>query len=312
MPTFSFSEAFGAGFALVFRRPLTVAAWGGVMLLAIGVPGLLLFAWVGPQVAALMHYMAQQAQTGAQPDPAEILRLEGSIMTVQPLMLLVSVVCRAVLAAAVLRAVLEPQNSRFAYLRLGMQEVWVGLLTLAMGVMLGIAMVCTMLGVAVVAGIIGLAMMASHAPQGVTALAALAAGLIAVGVLVWGVVRLSLALPMTFAEREFRLFESWELTRGHGFKLFTLALALLGVVLAVGLVFNLVAVGVGMLAGGSLTLARMQALLQRPPQAWIGQLAPWLALVALVGSFLGAAFSTVMIAPWAVVYRQLRPAAGAV
>ena len=37
---------------------------------------------------------------------------------------------------------------------------------------------------------------------------------------VLGVLRLSLALPMSFAQRRFRLYESWDLTRGQAGKMF--------------------------------------------------------------------------------------------
>ncbi len=312
MPTFSFAEAFGSGFNLIARKPLAILAWALFLLLATGIPIALIATTAIPAYVRFFSYMSQHVAPGDRPDFSRMMQLESPLLGVAPLLMVLGIVTRAMLAGAVFRAVLEPEKESFSYLRIGPQELWLGLLMLVFGVMSGIAGFGVAIGGLVVFGILALLATLTHAPQALIALFGVLAFLIAMGVLIWALLRLALAFPMTFAEREFRLFESWELTRGQAFKMFGLALALGVVVGLIGLVIDVIgfaAFGGAIAAGGTFTMDRMEAFFAQPPQVWLPVLAPWLVVAGIVGSVLTAAFSAILLAPWAVVYRQLRPGA---
>ena len=144
----------------------------------------------------------------------------------------------AILSAAVYRSVLEPENKSFASLRLGAQELWLALLFVVLTILLAIAYVLIWVVAAI---LIVLAAVAGHAMS--QPLGGLVAGLLIVAICIgaiaaflWICVRFSLAGPLTFKERQFRLFESWTLTKGHAWKLFGLALLIILIVIALGFV----------------------------------------------------------------------------
>ena len=76
--------------------------------------------------------------------------------------------------------------------------------------------------------IIIVAMLSLQSPQLVLSVR-LVMQLFVYGVVIWVSLRLSMAAPMTFAERKLRIFESWELTKGH-------TLSLLGVGFLISLI----------------------------------------------------------------------------
>jgi hypothetical protein len=133
--------------------------------------------------------------------------------------------------------------------------------------------------------------------------------LAAVGLYAWILLRFSLAGPMTFEDGEFRLFESWALTRGHALQLLGIRLLvfllLLLVQLACMAVFGILALALF----GSLHFQPDQILevLRQPPSAWIERAAGVVLAAGLVWSVLIAAYEGVRFAPFAAFYRMLRP-----
>lgn len=302
MADFSVTAAVGAGFQVIGRKPLAVVVWGLVSVLAF-VPAFLILLWVLPEFSAAM---AQAAQGGAPPDLASAMRLQLKMVMLQPALLLTNAVLRGVLSAAVYRAVLTPDQDRFFYLRFGAAELWLMLLLLVMGVLIGVGMVVAMLVVG------GFTAALVYALKDAGAWLAVLVVIVAVVGLTWAslwlILRLSMAAPMTFAERQFRLFESWTLTRGHAGHLFGLALVLgvLGVVF-VGLLQGVAAgVVVGALMGGHYSEQAFAAFFARPVGAWLGEIAPWMLLGVVLLSLAGAAMMTVWYGAWAHAYRQLR------
>ena len=75
----------------------------------------------------------------------EASRLEPS--DPQPLIMVGSLVLRAVLGAAVYRAVLTPEDDAWGYLRLGMRELWVGATSIVIGIIVGFGIVVPILGI---------------------------------------------------------------------------------------------------------------------------------------------------------------------
>ena len=192
-----------AGFDVVRRKPLAVLVWGLVMFA--------FFLAILVSVTAMFGslWQAVEQADGAEPSLGDVLAMQVQLMMFQFGIWLASILVRVVLTCAVFRAVLEPQDDRFAYMRLGKAELLVALVLLCLSIILTILI---MGGLLVGVGVTMAAWAASKA---------LAIGLgmlIFLALLVlfaWVGVRLSIALPMTFAERRFRFFEAWVLTRGN-------------------------------------------------------------------------------------------------
>lgn len=300
MTELSISRAAGTGFGLVRRRPGAVAAWGLVYFLLAILPQFLVLALVFPDLGSIAE------GSGPDRDSAQMLALQSKVSLAQWVSIIPSIAAQAVVSCAVLRAVLEPEAAANAYLRLGDQELWTGVVILALGFFALMAMLAAVVPAAIVAGV------AALAGGGVTAMGGLAALVIvavAMTAVLYGVVRLSMALPMTFVERRFLLFESWAVTRGHGWPLFWLASLLMAVVLLIQVaVFGCALIAV--VGVGFAFRDQLGPLFAGPSAAWLSVVAPVVLVAAAAFSLVAVALFTVMLAPWADVYRQLHPASG--
>src|SRR5262249_34743779 len=127
---------------------------------------------------------------------------------------------------AVYRAALYPEDRRFLHLRFSMREVWLGLVLMVLVVMFFIGFFVAMIPTMVVTAI---AAAAGH-NSGASALLVFAAMFGLFAVVIWLALRFSLATPMSFAEKNFRVFESWAVTAGHAGKMFGVGLALVVIV----------------------------------------------------------------------------------
>jgi hypothetical protein len=105
-------------------------------------------------------------------------------------------------------------------------------------------------------------------------------GLIAAGLLIWLALRLSMAAPMTFADNQFRLFESWTLTKGQGWRLLGVAcwspaagprLELVG-----GWCWRVLLAAGGLRRWRTIEAA-VEAFMAQPPLELLRDLWPWLA-----------------------------------
>jgi len=317
MASFSVTEAVGSGFGVIGRKPLAVLAWGVVMTLLMIVPMAAFFGLVGGQFAEIFE-MARQG--GDAPDPQavqKIMALQSGMLGYNLFNWVWGTLARALICAAIFRAVLMPEESRFAYLRLGSRELWLALLFLVETVLAVIVVVITFVAAAVVIGI-GYAASSQGGGQPSVAfgLTSFGVSLAIVALLVWIALRLSLAAPMTFADGEFRLFESWTLTKGQGWRLLGVAVLLILILLAVEVLFLilLLAVGLGSLfgmvghSGQTIQPEQIDAFFRQPPAVLIGILWPWLAGAVAVSIVVGSVLSTIIFAPWAAAYRGLTAA----
>jgi len=143
---------------------------------------------------------AMQAGTAAPPNFGPLL-----------LMIVLLLVVMTVVWAAVFRAVLFPEQSRLAYLRLGMDE----LRLLGCVLVLLIAFYLLMLVSGIVLAILGAAIMGVGGAAGGVA----AVGLAAVVLSLWLGTRFSLAGPLTILERKIIIGRSWRMTRGNFWRL---------------------------------------------------------------------------------------------
>ncbi|MDP1633017.1 MAG: hypothetical protein Q8L66_16505 [Caulobacter sp.] len=292
-----------AGFSLIGRKPMALIGWA-LFIFVLGVlPAIGMAAALGSSMADLM------ALGDTDPTPEQMMPFMSTIYAGQAILWLPGLLMRIMLAGAIFRAVLEPSQGRWAYLRLGMGEVMLALVTICLGILLGMgALIWALISFGVGAAV----WQASHqAAIGVGVLF----GLVLVVAFVWALLRFSLAAPMSLAERSFRLFESWSLTRGH-----VLSLLLVGVLLVITLLvleaavmavlFGViagvagVAIGAGGLAG--FNEESIRAFFGQPPETWMATLGPWVLAAGLVISLVGAAAFVITTAPWAEAYRQLR------
>jgi hypothetical protein len=125
-----------------------------------------------------------------------------------------------------------------------------------------------------------------------------------IGVLIWGVLRLSMAGPMSFAEGKFLLFESWAFTRGQSGRLLGMALLLMLILIGLELVLYAI-LGVAVFGSWAGIKAMVEALQGQPPQAWLHAFWKVAAVGTVVLSFLAAFAMALVCAPWAKAYQAL-------
>lgn len=293
MATFNIEDAAFTGVGLLVKRPLAAIAWSLVWALLVAVVAT-------PFAGSLAAYLTVIARTGGRPATADILPIAPQLGAFALLMGLAGLVVGAVVSCAVYRAVLEPENSEFAYLRLGDQEIRVMVVNFIRGLILfGINLVLSIT-------VAMLLVVANAAGPAMTSVVRVAGEAIVLCVLFWVQLRLSLAGPMTYWERRFRLFESWTLTRNLSWRLVAV-----GVILFVigGVVYlGVVTLGIA----GSLTLwnsaprpADIQSLLSQSPSQWVVPLAPFIALIAFMVLIAGSLLTPIGLAPWPYIYRTL-------
>ena len=298
---FSASDAAFEGFRLVRRNPLALVAWAllyAVLSLAS------LFAMsnaIGPMIE-----WAEKAEAleNASPKPtsAEVMAVFqqfGEVILSLSWLLPVSLVVSAMLMAAVARAVLNPRAGGFGYLRLGMDELRV----LVVSVVLGLLLVCVWLVVCVLIGV--LAAIAGASGANWLWLIVVLAGLAGVALIVWLAVRLSLAVPITVAENRFAFFDSFGLTRGRFWPLLGMALIAVVMVLVVQLLSSIVTMPLSMMTGQEMWSfggAEDPEVLR----AALDISNPWVIASALAEAVIYALTVGVMYAPFAAAYRDIK------
>jgi hypothetical protein len=294
------------GLRLIRREPRAVLAWSVALFLTVGLSAWLVTAQMAPSLLAF-------GPQGLADSSAAMDRLRR-VVGVAPLAWLVGMVGYIVVAAAVLRAVITPQDRRFFYLRFSQAEVWLVLSAVAGFVLFYVgSAVATILGV--VAVTVPLSVAGAIVGQFSPLVGALQIGII-LGVVALQVagfyvlMRFSMGPLMSFDERRFRLFESWRLTRGNGWRLLAVDLILAIGVLAV----ELVLIGVMLLSAGPdlaqdvsepVFVQAMESLMNGALRLFAS---PWSVVVfARVSLVLGAALA-IGIAPFGRAYQLLRDA----
>jgi hypothetical protein len=301
MSDFSVSDAGVAGLRLVGRKPLTVAAWGLFVFVAMVVPILAMLSVVGSHVWSIIDAVKTYGEDSHEAT-REVLQVVAGVFLLIPVMILASLIGRAMLVGAVFRAVIEPKNSGFAYLRLGSQELWIVLVLLVGGLLLGLALGLASIPVGIASAVL------LNSNQEAAAFLVGGIGHIAVCVLcVWLALRFSMAAPLSFVERRFALFESWDFTRGHAGRLFFMALLIVAVIILMEIVVGCI-IGAVIATSGMVVYLNEDTLrdfFSRPPQAWMGVIGLIAVGVGLLMAVVASIFATVAIAPWAVAYKAL-------
>lgn len=229
------------GIRLARERPMAILTWAALIFVMTLLGAAALIGIAGEAMGEL-----SELQGETQPDPAEALRLLGSILPAMLVFLPLVLVLYGVLYAAVNRAVLRPEAARGAPLKLGGEELRQGLVILLLSLVLLFAYVVLAVVVALVAAAAG---SANPAAGGLLAFVGIGLALV---LMLFLAVRLSLASPLTFDEGRVRVLQSWHLTRGRFWPLFggyVLAAALALVIYLLALV---VFVAVAAVVGGGL------------------------------------------------------------
>ncbi len=289
------TQAAFAGLSVLRRKPWAPLVWSVVYVGATGVT-------VGLLGAAFIKALGRLATLNpASPVKLpEVLSLLAAVAGGYFLLIAVFWVVGAIINMAVVRAVLEPERSAFAYMRVGRAELWLILANFVLFILYTIA--STVLGIPV-ALISAFALMTS---RDAAPFIQLPMQLVTWGVSIWLGLRFCMVAPLIFNDRRFRLFESWTLTRGHVWNLFGVGLVM---VLATAVVYVvLAAVGIAVawpMFHSVAALGSSRAFFAQAPQQIWNQLSPFLILYAAViwaGSII---LLPMFFAPWPEAYRQL-------
>lgn len=237
MTSLSPAKAAFQGLRTMRAHPVVVLAWAGFSLVMLPLLGLLAKMVLGEQDRANLALRQSSA------DPREILDFVSRLGGVMVLLILLALVLGAILSAAIMRSVLHPEERRFAYLRLGRDEL-------------------RLLGVSVISW--AAALMVTILPSGVVALgSALLAGtpvagwftflggLTVIGLSTWVAVRLSLLAPHAFMSGHIDPRAAWLLTHGQFWRLLGMIIIVILSCVIVSIVGTAVSSLVGaMIAGG--------------------------------------------------------------
>lgn len=303
MTRFSIGTAVGEGFGLIKRRPLSVFVWGLLTILPAA-------AMMGVMLPMMGSMMAAAVDSAAHGDPESMgmhnpammtqwMQVQGAIAPWNFLRFVLGVV----VYTAIIRAVVRPRESSFFSLRVGMDEVRVFVVSLA--IIIGLVIAAVVLAVAGAAAGAGLWQFVGSAKGLVVTLLVLACIL---GALLLGG-RLSLLVPATVGFRTFAFAEGWNLGKGKSWALVGVMLLLFLIIIGIEIVVGGIMSGVvfGVMGGGGFDVASLEN--GANPFAHLPDMAranwPWLVVAVVVGAMLYGMLTAILTAPFASVVRQL-------
>lgn len=198
MSKFSASDAAFSGFTLVREHPRAVMVWAVLLTVTSALSTFLTIYFHGPQLEAFASVMRDKSA-----DPEAAIAAFGALTPMLLWNTPFDVAVRGVILAAISRAILTPHDSRNGYLRFGADELrQMGVIVIVNLLMFGLIMSSTILS--------SLFMVAG----GLASLLGLAAFVGGGCLMIYLVVRLSLASPMTFDNRQVMVRRSLPLTKG--------------------------------------------------------------------------------------------------
>lgn len=296
----SATDAAFEGFRLVRRNPLALVAWTLLYTVLTLTALFSLSTMIGPLEAWVAQ--AEALDSADQPSLDQIMALMsqfGAIMAQVAWLLPVSLIVGAILAAAVARGVLTPSRDRFGYLRLGMDEVRVLAVTFVLGLVMGLGSF-----VAFMAWGLLIAAAKAGAGDGVAAITGIVGFLAIVCGFVWLAVRLSLAVPITVAEKRFAFFDSFKVTKGRFWPLLGMAILAIVMVLLIQLLSSIVTMPLAIVSG----LEGWSFGTGQDPEAVRAALDvsnPWVIGQAVIEAIVSALTVGIMYAPFAAAYRDI-------
>ena len=280
------------GFRLTRRAPKALLTWA----LAYGVFFTLFFLVAAPNLVTVMS-MVTALEGNSNPSIEEIQPLMQTYGAMFAWGMPLAILFSAVMNTAIARSVIQPEDSRFGYLRVGKAELRVLAVNLIVAVITGLAAMVVFAIVSVIAAI-ALTVPALWLVVVLLSLAGLA-------LIIWLTIRLSLAVPITFAEGRIAVKESFAMTRGVFWPLLGMAIIAWVMALLVALLGSAVAAPISLLVGGMDRLAGLE-------NAGVVQMlrvaGPALAVSLVVNAVLSAAQIAIMYAPFSAVYLHLKGA----
>ncbi len=287
------------GFRVIRARPQLIPIWGLVLLVFYAGFFYMMATMMGPVFADLQNL---SAGAGAATNPAAVMGIYQRILPMYGILIPGGLVFGAVMNCAVYRAVLEPANSAFGYLRLGGDELrMIGVNLLFMLVFIA-AEFAIGIGFGIVLGVSAVAAPKAAGFVGVIL------GLVVFGLVIWLWTRISLFTVQTFATKKINLFGSWSLTRGHFWTLFGGYIVVLVLAIIVEILFMIIfGVATGLTSAFVHVAPVAPAATSNPFNAFATVFANPVLLVvmALFIVLLAPLMITIMIAPAAAAYRAL-------
>lgn len=310
---FSATDAALEGFRIARARPKAMLIWAlaSLVISFAGSVGMV------TMFGGLMSQFAAMNET-PQTDPTQIFALMGQMALLYLFLIPLLLFIFAIFTAAVYRAVLKPEDDRFAYLRLGADEWRQAVVMLALGLLGLVVTFVVVLVLAIVMGVLGVATGAGGdggmpGAGFFIGIVLLYLGMIVVMVAFW--VKFSFAGPMTFADKRIRIFQSWKATTGHFWPLFGSYLLsfVLGILVSLlgGIISFAAMVAFGASTGGGF-MEMMQSM-----EGDFTSLSAYFTLPIIANMIISAFFSAltyaIFLAPPAVAYRDIiRPRSPAV
>lgn len=296
---FSATDAAFEGFRLVRRNPVALVGW---TLLYLVYTLATLFA-SGGMMRSMSVWMEQVEALEAGPPPSSpeaLLPIMESYMAAMSHMawaIPLSLVIGAVLMAAIARAVLTPGTGGFGYMRLGMDEVRVFVVTLVIAILYAIATAVAFVAALILGGI------AISVLEGWGALVMVLAILAAIAFMIWLGVRWSLAVPMTIDQKKFAFFDSFAATKGRFWPLLGMALIAFIMVVIVSLLAGIVTMPIGMMGGMSM----FGTMSDDPTEMFrnFNPTNPWMIASSVVNAIVYALTVAVIYAPFSAAYRDI-------
>jgi len=280
------------GFRLTRRAPKALLAWA----LAYGVFFTLFFLLAAPHLVTVMS-LVTALEGNSNPSIEEIQPLMQAYGAMFAWGMPLAILFGAVLNTAIARSVIRPDDKQFGYLRVGKAELRVLAVNLIVAVITGLAAMVVFAVVSVIAAI-AITVPALWLVVVLLSLAGLA-------LIIWLTVRLSLAVPITFAERRIAVKESFAMTRGVFWPMLGMAIIAWIMALLVALLGSAVAAPLSLLVGGMDRLAGLE-------NAGVTQMlrvaGPALAVSLVVNAVLSAAQIAIMYAPFSAAYLHLKGA----
>jgi len=289
---FSATEAAFEGFRVVRRKPLALVWWAGAYLLVMALG----FALIAGPVVNLMVAMEELESSGS-PSMADFEPIWAAYGAIFPVVLPLGIIFGAVMNAAIVRSVISPQSHAFGYMRLGMDEVRTGIVTLVLTIL---SVLVSGLIFGLVGVVFGFAAGAEMPMLILVGVVALIAGLV---LMAWLAARLSLAVPITVAEKRIAIFDSWGLTKGRVWPIIGMAVIAFVMTVVVSLLGGLVFLPLTMTIGAMNDWTALEGMALPEILAAVG---PALAVSILVQAVMSSLQLAVIYAPFSAAYRDIK------
>jgi hypothetical protein len=289
MSDFSPTDAAFEGFRLTKEKPVAVLAWSAIFAVTILIASMLIVMGLAPKLAGA----ASNLDTD---NPAAVM---GALSKVAPVLLAllgVWVVLSAIISAAIYRCVLDPSDSRHAYLQFGPDEVrQIGALFICLLAAMGFSLV---LSIGLVAPL-----QALHAGKLVMFLG----DVVILSLQIWFGLRLAMLPPLTFGAKRIDVKAAWKMTKGQIPRL--LSMYILAITFAAIVYFLITVVSTALavgIAGGDMGVIRQ---IQNPTAGLAPRVMVAVLVYALISLLTPVLLMVIIQAPAAVAYRALSKSA---